>query len=308
MTVSLIIIVLCTSAALAAPLQDYVGTFINTDKNTRGITKVTITRVGSRTVYVQVWGKAHPQDNDFGRVIAYPYSNSLGQNFQQNTVALLADFSHDFGRRRLLLKRFGKFLDIQEFMRFTDRSGRNNYTNHYRLNKFEMISVKPVLTKPFKPGLIAAAMNEDKLDFNWRTTKLRRMGGHYKLVDGNHLIKDLGTNFREANQALKVVRHYRMNSIGFIGRPQPSMTYFLTDGRAPTGVLRGEDAVRFNPNRIRAKRVGGRWKIVEDNHLIMDFDQNRRECHQALQIIKKYGFTRQGFVGRPNPVLTYFVK
>ncbi len=299
----------------AAGLHDYAGTYVNPDKNTRGITKVKVdcTRRGAQ---VQVWGKAHPHDSDFGKVNAVPFGGSVGARLGRDTQALFAEYNHGFGRRRLVLKKSGPRLIVEEYMQFTDSSRRTNYATIYGLNKFKIdpnliraITPKPVHTGRIIPGVIAnIGPKEDKIGFNWRTTVIKKVGNRFKMADGNHWIMDFGTNRKEAYQALGVIRFYKMNSICFVGRPNPSMTYFLTNDRAPTGRMPGEDTISFNPKRIEAKYVQGRWKIVEGSHWIMDFDQNGKECRQALAIIKKHGFTRQGFVGRPGPSMTYFVR
>lgn len=49
----------------------------------------------------------------------------------------------------------------------------------------------------------------------------------------------------------------------------------------------------------------GRWKIVDGNQFMFDFDQNFVEAYAALDRIREYGFDQSCFVGRPDPSLTY---
>lgn len=70
--------------------------------------------------------------------------------------------------------------------------------------------------------------------------------------------------------------------------------------------MRGEDAIPFNPSNLEVQRVRGRWKIVEGNHWLMDFDQHEGEARQSLSNILRYGFRYICFVGRPDPSMTYF--
>jgi hypothetical protein len=83
------------------------------------------------------------------------------------------------------------------------------------------------------------------------------------------------------------------------------MTYFLSNGNAPSGSMPHEDCISFNINRIEVKKFGNRWKIVEGSHYIMDFGSNEAEARQAYKIIKKYGFKNTCYVGRPGPSMTY---
>jgi hypothetical protein len=149
---------------------------------------------------------------------------------------------------------------------------------------------------------------EDCIPFNYRNARVVNVKGSWKIVVGNMWLKDFGTNKAEADKALRVIVYYRMNSQCFVGRPDPSLEYYLTDGKAPTGSLPEEDAIAFDPSKIQVKQIGGRWKIVEGNHWILDFAAKKDEAVQAFTIIRKYQFNYIGFVGRPGPSMTYFIR
>jgi len=150
--------------------------------------------------------------------------------------------------------------------------------------------------------------DEDLLGHNPNTARVAQFNGRWKIMDGNHIMKDFGNNEAEARQALSIIKYYGIDSHGFVGRPDPSMEYWLVDGQAPVGPMPGEDAIGFNPGNIEVRSYNGSWKIVEGNHWILDFGSKEDEARKALCIIKKYGFTRICFVGRPNPSMTYFRK
>ena len=101
---------------------------------------------------------------------------------------------------------------------------------------------------------------------------------------------------------------YKMNSQCFVGRPNPPMSYYLVDGKAPEGPIAGEDCIPFDRNKIEAKQINGRWKIVDGDLWLLDFDQSANEAQRGLSIIKKYGFNFICYVGRPNPGMIYFRK
>jgi hypothetical protein len=149
-------------------------------------------------------------------------------------------------------------------------------------------------------------LREDCIGFDYRRAAVKKIDGHWKIVVGNMWLLDFGRSESEAKQALRVIRHYRMNRQCFVGRPGPSMEYYLVDGKAPAGSMAGDDCVGFNPAKIEVKKVSGSWKIVEDSHWILDFGSNESEARTAFQIIQKYGFKYICFVGRPNASMTYF--
>jgi hypothetical protein len=148
-------------------------------------------------------------------------------------------------------------------------------------------------------------VQEDCIGFNPNSTEVRRVNGRWKIVDGSHWMFDFGNKEGEARQALRVIKHYRMNQSCFVGRPDASFEYLLVSGNAPSGSLSGEDCVRFNPNNIEVKRIEGRWKIVDGDHWMFDFGNKQAEARHAFAIIKKYGFNRSCFVGRPNASFQY---
>jgi hypothetical protein len=148
----------------------------------------------------------------------------------------------------------------------------------------------------------------DCIPFDPAQAQVAQAGGRWKITVGGMWLLDFGSKRNEAEQAFKVIKHYGMNSQCFVGRPAPSMEYYLVNGQAPEGRMAGEDCIGFNPSNIEVQHVRGRWKIVEGSHWIMDFDQQEDEARQALSYILRYGFRYICFVGRPDPSMTYFRK
>ena len=62
-----------------------------------------------------------------------------------------------------------------------------------------------------------------------------------------------------------------------------------------------EDCIGFNPANVQAKNIGGRWKVVDGDHWILDFNTKEAEAKKARDVIKFYGMTSICFVGRPSP-------
>lgn len=147
---------------------------------------------------------------------------------------------------------------------------------------------------------------EDCIGFDYRRAKVKNIGGRWKIVVGSMWLKDFGNKKSEAGKSLRIIKHYRMNQQCFVGRPDPSMEYYLVNGKPPSGSLGGEDCVDFNPDNIEIKYINGRWKIVERSHWILDFGAKKDEAAEAFRIIKKYRFKKRCFVGRPKASMIYF--
>jgi len=148
----------------------------------------------------------------------------------------------------------------------------------------------------------------DFIPFNPDLARVVEIRRRCKIIVGSMWLLDFGRKKREAKKSLKIINHYNMNAQCFVGRPNPSMEFYLVNGEAPEGPITGEDAIGFNPSNIIVQRVRGRWKITEGNHWIMDFNQKEEEARQALSYILRYSFKYICFVGRPDPSFTYFRK
>lgn len=147
--------------------------------------------------------------------------------------------------------------------------------------------------------------SEDCISFDADRAQIRRYSASWKLVVGTLWLRDFGDSEAEARKALEIIKHYGLNSQCFVGRPNPSLEYYLTDGRAPTGPLAGEDCIGFNPAGLEIKKSGGRWKIAQGDSWLLDFG-SRSEAEKALAVIHAYCFTHLCYVGRPDPSFTYF--
>jgi hypothetical protein len=158
----------------------------------------------------------------------------------------------------------------------------------------------------FREIVARPALREDCIPFDYNKAEAKNIGGRWKIVVGNMWMLDFGSSESEARKALRIIQHYKMNRQCFVGRPDPSMEYYLVDGKAPTGSMPGEDCIGFNPDKIQVSRINNRWKIVEGSHWIMDFESNEAEARLAYEIIKKYKFRYICFVGRPDASMTYF--
>ncbi len=62
-----------------------------------------------------------------------------------------------------------------------------------------------------------------------------------------------------------------------------------------------EDCLGFNPKTVQAKKISGRWKVVDGDHWLLDFGTSQANAKKARDVIKFYGVNRICFVGRPSP-------
>lgn len=300
-----IVFLLCHSIGLAA-LNQFVGDWKNTDPNTRGITTLVIDG-NANNLTMRAWGKCLPQDCDWGTVDAYAYAPNVSAPIAPTAQAVSAVFTTGFSQTLLIVTPAGNNLIRAEvYTRFTDNRNRSNITEVYTFKRqLRLMPMRPVPGPMPMPGPM---LREDCVSFNPNTTTVRNIDGRWTIVDGNNLLFSFGGKRVEALKALKIIKYYRMDSSCFVGRPDPSFRYLLVNGRTPQGNMPGEDGVSFNPNTIEVRNIDGRWKIVDGSNWLFDFGDKEREARTASAVIKKYGFTRSCFVGRPDPSFNYLRK
>jgi hypothetical protein len=126
------------------------------------------------------------------------------------------------------------------------------------------------------------------------------------MVDGQHWLLDFGSSEDNALRARDVIRYYGFDRQCFVGRPDPPMMYFTIGGAPPHGPMPGEDAVALDLRGVVAQELTGRWVVTAGTGRILDFGTNKANALPAVSTIKRYAFTHQCFVGRPNPPLMYF--
>lgn len=152
-------------------------------------------------------------------------------------------------------------------------------------------------------------LKEDCIAFNPNNIAVKQVNGSWKIIEGsNHWMFDFGSKKDEATKAFQAIKQHGMNKSCFVGRPQPSFQYLLTNNSAPSGYMKGEDCVAFNPATATVSKINNRWKIVDGSHWMFDFNNNQSEAEQSLAIIKKYKFSRSCFVGRPDPSFSYLLR
>ncbi len=161
-----------------------------------------------------------------------------------------------------------------------------------------------VIDPPFIPA--------DRIPFNRVNVAATQIGGRWKVVEGgSHWMLDTGSSQWEAQRAVEIINHYKLASMSFVGRPRCGpinpMMYWLNDkGRAPSGQLPGEDCISFDRDHLAVVEIGGRWKVVEGTHWLLDFGPGEGNARAALHFIRKHRFDQVCYVGRPDPSMTYF--
>jgi hypothetical protein len=106
-----------------ADLSALLGTWLNTDKNTGGLVRMTLG--GTPEAFtVQSWGAAAPEPQDWGAAPATAYAAGVG-----SPAGMAFSATYDFGFVESFLAAYtkGGILVLDTFNVFKDGSGRSNY-------------------------------------------------------------------------------------------------------------------------------------------------------------------------------------
>jgi hypothetical protein len=180
-------------------------------------------------------------------------------------------------------------------------------TRNFVANKITKTKGLVSSTAATSPARVPASVvpQEDCIPFNTSNVQVKNIQGRWKLVDGSNWLFDFDRDRDAANKASAIIRHYHMDKVCYVGRPDPSFIYLLSDDKAPLGKKVGDDCVSFDPVSLRIQQIKGRWKLVDGRNWVFDFNKDISEAKQALEIIRRYQFRYSCFVGRPSPEFSY---
>jgi len=159
---------------------------------------------------------------------------------------------------------------------------------------------------PLAPTLPSSStIAEDCVRHDLGRLRAEQVGGRWKITEGDHWLLDFDSDSDSARRALEVLQFYRADRICYVERPNAPMMYILSGSTAPSQSLPGEDCIDFNAGSLAIRQEGSRFLLASSSSRMIMFP-DRASAERAVAVIRKYGFTRQCFVGRPQPEFKYF--
>lgn len=252
-----------------------------------------------------IWHEQSREDrNSFVRILRGNIISGKGGNFDRHVSDGVDIANYDYGSvMHYGRTAFGK-----------DNPDGTKMTTIEVLTPGAAIGQRAALSALDISGVNGLYANEDCVYFDPDAVSVSRQGGAWRLderlADGRtHQIITAGDNRREANLTLALVRHYRLDQVCFVGRPNPSAMYFLSAGSAPAGAYGGDDCTPINPAGSRVVKDRGKWKIIEDlpdGRYSLAVFPNPGEAYRTLDIWRQRDFRFSCYVGRPDPAVSYY--
>jgi hypothetical protein len=110
----------------------------------------------------------------------------------------------------------------------------------------------------------------------------------------------------EAQRVVDTIQRYDANQMCYVGRPNSSFQYLLSDGAMPSGLTSGEDCISFRRSALEVQKIRGTWRVVDTSRSSSMFSApNAGEAYRIIDLIQQFGANRSCFVGRPNASLRY---
>jgi hypothetical protein len=165
----------------------------------------------------------------------------------------------------------------------------------------------PSTVPPPAPGVKSPPPVQDHLDsFKPEEVRLAWSNRRWQLMAGTEVLKDFGYRETEARQALRLIQTLRLNQHGTVGEPWPVMEYWLVDGHAPETVGGGLRALPLDPAGLRVEQIQGQWTLRDSQRVLFNFGGQADQARQALDVVRKYGFTQIGVIGQGTPSMQVF--
>ena len=134
---SALLFLLLVAPAASAQINEFSGTWVNTDSGTGGLTRLRVEVRGTR-VGIQAWGKCHPRDCAWGYAEGTAYGPSVTDNLIETAQVVSTIYINSFSQKLLVIRPVeGGQLEVEVMTKFTDQSGRASYRLVERLSRVE---------------------------------------------------------------------------------------------------------------------------------------------------------------------------
>ncbi len=177
---------------------------------------------------------------------------------------------------------------------------------HTGFDALQVPAVMPLRGAAFSSnGASPTADTSDRVPFDWRQVQLKKDNGAYKLAAGSFTLADFGGDEYAARLGLSAVSYYRFTEQHQAG----GVTYYLSAGQAPRGLMFGTDGQAFEPDRLAVRPIDGRWAVCVGDVPLTPPSDSPEAANGLLAVIQQHHFDRLCRLGSADGKgMTFFVK
>jgi hypothetical protein len=154
----------------------------------------------------------------------------------------------------------------------------------------------------------SATPERSVIRFDPSAAEVKHEDRRWVLSAGNVVLKDFGTREQDAHDALHLIHEMRLDEMGKVGTPAPVMEYWLSKGDAPHMPFLHQHILPLDPGNLRIDLDPklNQWTLHNNSRTFFNFGSNEQDARQALDVIRRHGFTHVVAVGQGTPSMLVF--
>jgi hypothetical protein len=141
--------------------------------------------------------------------------------------------------------------------------------------------------------------------FDANRLQLKVTSGKHQLVSNDVILKDFGPYASEANTAFAILADWGVNRRFIIPHSQPPIEVWTVDGEVPSRAPSRRQAISFDVNTLRVDKILEQYCLRDAQQVLVQFGTEQEAAKNALAWFKTLKINSIGFVGAPNPLMTY---
>jgi len=139
-----------------------------------------------------------------------------------------------------------------------------------------------------------------------RKVEARREGAEWVIASGPEVIGRFGPWEWTARDAVRVIQDGRYTEFCRFG--SAGVTFFLSNGKAPTKVPFSAQGRRFNLPELKAQMINGKWAVTEAGRHLFDVS-GQEEGEQLIRLLRHFQFDQVCLLGQnPKAGLQFLAK
>lgn len=130
-----------------------------------------------------------------------------------------------------------------------------------------------------------------------RKLDVRKDGGDWIVASGTEVLGRFGPSEYAARDAARTMADAKFTEFCKLG--SAGITFFLTNGKAPTKVPFNAQGRRFDPGALKVQQQGAKWVVTENGRHVFDC-ASAEEGETLVRVVKSFGFDQLCHFG-PSP-------
>lgn len=288
---------LWSGGAHAAPLRDYLGTWVNVSKAERTLGSIRISAQPGGRILVRLQRRCYRPPcrvwNAYGQIFDDARRGRDAGRGVARDVAMLRAVIKPRARFTVALQmtvRGGQRMIVRQLVWRND--GRRGYVRYV----FRKRAVRPPVADLLKPRCARFNLNRTWVDLR---------DGQWQVVSGKWVLVNTGRDPRAAIAAMGTIRSRGFNQKCVL--PGTRFQYWLNNAGLPRPMAGATSCTRFNPDNLVIQQRENRFIVTSGLREVLSFRDLRR-ARSALAVMQQQKARGLCSVRSPRPVMMYLTQ